>query len=81
MEIDYYDSDVIEYNEKFVIINRKINLPKNKTTFEGTHPKLKKDSECEFPERADCNSGLFYRRCKHMKYNQSGGTWSCEYKK
>jgi len=79
-KLEYYDKDVIEFDEDKIIIKREIKLPKGKTTLKGAHPKFKDDSKCAYPERADCNSGLFYKRCKFMKY-KSLGNWECVYNK
>ena len=35
------------------------------------YTKLKKDNECAFPERDNCNYDETKSRCKFMKYNNS----------
>lgn len=82
---EYYDEDVIEFDEDKIVIRREIKLPKGKTTLEGERSylhqiKFKEDNKCAFPERADCNSGFFYKRCKFMNF-KSLGNWECVYKK
>ncbi len=79
-KLEYYDDDVIDYDENKVSILREIKLPKGKTTLKGEHQKFKEDNKCNYPERADCNSGIFYKRCKFMKFI-SVENWQCTYKK
>jgi len=50
------------------------------------YPKFKKDEECAFPEREECNHGENCKRCIYMKYNNSKSIfdstrWECTYKK
>ena len=50
-----------------------------------TYPKFKKDKECAFPKRTDCNYGKGYERCPYMKYDNSRSIldpnrWSCTFK-
>ena len=77
---EYYEDSVIEIKENSIRIKKEIELPKGKTTTEGEYSKLKIDEECAYPERASCNYGEFFSRCKHMKC-KSFGNWICEFKK
>jgi len=56
-------------------------LEPNKTTLRGEYSKLRKNSECECPERLSCNSGPGFKRCEFMQYEGSLGNWSCSYNK
>jgi len=79
---EYYDKDIfdVKFDEDFVEFKRewKIKLPVGKTTPKGKYPKFKKDEECAFPERADCNSDFFYRKCPYMEF-VSLGNWKCNF--
>lgn len=54
-----------------------------------TYPKLKKQEECAFPKRIDCNGDTEqteFKRCEYMKYNNSKSIsdptrWECKFKK
>ncbi len=50
-----------------------------KTTLKGEYPKLNNDSNCKFPDRLSCNSGVGFRRCEFMEYGGSLGNWKCTY--
>ncbi len=56
-------------------------LEPDKTTLRGEYSKLKIDSECKFPERLSCNSGMGFERCKYMEYGGCLGYWKCTYSK
>lgn len=56
-------------------------LEPGKTTLKGEYPKLNNDSNCKFPDRLSCNSGIGFRRCEFMEYGGSLGYWKCTYKK
>jgi hypothetical protein len=80
---DYYENNVKEIKEGKVVVE--ISLPEGKTTTPGEHPKLKDDGECAYPERASCNQGLFFKRCKYMQYDNSASPfspsrWKCTFK-
>jgi len=83
---EYYTDIVKEYSQEkhidnkniisgFVIIQKQVHLPLGKTTIRGEYPKLVSDNRCSYPERADCNFGDFYNRCKYMEYSR--GEWIC----
>ena len=78
---DYYESTVEEFGEGFVIIKKKIDFDKDKTTTKGEHSKLNSDDLCKYPERACCNYGDFFVRCQFMKYNREYSRWFCSFKK
>lgn len=77
---EYYTKDVKEVKDGEVIIEKRIKLPKGKTTTEGLYPKFKEGDECAFPERASCNYGEFFERCPHMKC-MDVGKWICNFDK
>lgn len=60
-----------------------------RTYFKMKYPKFKKDDECAFPERKNCNwdeNDKDSRRCPYMKYNNSksifdSSRWECTFKK
>lgn len=57
-------------------------LEKGKTTLRGQYKKLSEE-KCKFKDRLDCNSGDFYNRCRHMKYEIpdgmfTSGRWYCD---
>lgn len=64
----------------FVIVEKRIELPKGKTTTEGDYSKLADDEKCAYPERASCNYGNFFNRCEFMECI-SMGHWECANKK
>jgi len=56
-------------------------LEPDKTTLRGKYEKLRKDSDCKFPERLSCNYGIGFKRCEYMEYEGSFGNWKCTYNK
>ena len=51
-------------------------LEPGKSTLRGDYKKFLPDSECKFPDRLDCNSGIDYNRCQYMKCIRMGN-WKC----
>lgn len=48
------------------------------------YPKFKKNSECKYPERDNCNYDEKQKRCEFMKYDNSKSIfdstrWRCTY--
>jgi len=79
-KLNYYSSNIEEIGEGFVIIKKRINFEKDKTTPKGEYPKLNSNDKCAYPERACCNYGEFFIRCPNMKYNQQFNNWFCNFK-
>lgn len=74
----YYEENFVkikEIGDGYVVIEKKIEFPKGKTTPKGEHSKLRKDDDCCYPKRLSCNYGEFFRRCEYMVYGKYG--WEC----